>query len=286
MTPRVDPPLSVVILTFNEEKNLPVCLRSLDGLKAEIFVVDSGSTDRTLEIARAAKVVLAEHPFIDYGSQRNWAQQNLPIRTEWVLHLDADERLTPELVTEINQTMANPDPQVDGYLLRKRTFFMGRWMRHGGHYPAFHLRLFRKSKGSCENRKYDQHYLVDGRVSQLQNDYIDVVCSDLTTWSMRHVRWAGAEAAEIAEDVVGGHQIEAKLGGTAIEQKRWLRSRFYQRWPPFWRAFLYWFLRYFVRMGFLDGKEGMIFHFLQGYWFRFLVDSILYERSLESRTVR
>jgi glycosyltransferase involved in cell wall biosynthesis len=268
--------LSVVVLTYNEEANLPDCLASLAGLEAKVFIVDSGSTDRTLEIARQAGACVVQHPFEHYGAQRNWAQENLPLRTPWVLHLDADERLTPELVEEIRTVLGRAPAEVNGFLLRKRTIFMGRWMKHGGHYPAYHLRLFRVGRGRCEDRLYDQHFLVDGRVDQLRHDYIDVLTSDLQTWTMRHARWAGLEAIEM-QRAARHDQVRASPIGHAIERKRWLRVGVYGRAPLFARAFGYWLYRYVLRRGFLDGTEGLIFHFLQGFWYRFLIDARIYE---------
>jgi glycosyltransferase involved in cell wall biosynthesis len=264
--------LSVIILTYNERANLPACLESLKGLDGDVFVVDSGSTDGTVEIATAAGAKVVVHPFENYAAQRNWAQQTLPIRSEWLLHLDADERLTPELVTEINQMLHEPPQEIDGFLLRKRTYFMGRWIRHGGHYPSYHLRLFRKGQGLCEDRLYDQHFLVNGRLGRLKHDYLDVVTSDLSTWVLRHTRWAELEAREMMANPNGGNRIQPVLFGTPIERRRWLREGLYAHSPLFARAFLYWIYRYFVRLGFLDGKEGLIFHFLQGCWYRFLID--------------
>jgi glycosyltransferase involved in cell wall biosynthesis len=318
-----NPKLSVVVLTYNEEHNLPGCLESIHGLNAEVFVVDSGSTDSTRQIAEAAGAQVFEHPFENYAAQRNWAQQNLPIHTEWVLHLDADERLTPELVKEISSLMgagstergarssreqgtrsrehgagstepgaesANAEAQstkhgdeVNGFLLRKRTIFMGKWIKHGGHYPAYHLRLFRKDKGGCEDRLYDQHFVVEGKVERLQNDYLDILASDIGTWTTRHVRWADLEAREIVQGYQGGARVNPKFFGNPIERRRWLREGFYARWPLFLRPFLYFFYRYFLRLGFLDGKEGFIFHFLQGFWFRLLVDIKLEEIRAGSR---
>ncbi len=271
------PSLSVVILTFNEEANLPDCLASLSGLDCDVFIVDSGSTDRTLEIASREASAVLYHPFENYALQRNWAQQNLPIRSDWVLHLDADERLTPELVQEINSILKSPAPTIDGYLFRKRTIFMGRWIRHGGHYPSFHLRLFKAKKGFCEDRLYDQHFIVRGKTRALENDYEDVVSSNVLTWSTRHLRWASLEAREISGCVSSPDTVQAELLGNPIERRRWLRNDLYGRVPLFWRAFLYWIYRYFLRLGFLDGKEGLIFHFLQGCWFRFVVDSLILE---------
>ena len=299
--------LSIVILTHNEEANLPACLASVKLLKCKIFVVDSGSSDRTRDIATTAGARVIDHPFQNYAAQRNWAQQNLPISSEWILHLDADERLTPELVSEIREKLGRAGSreqgaksegqrsevggqrsatretksevqkqekltQIDGFLLRKRTFFMGRWIRHGGHYPSYHLRLFRKDKGRCEERLYDQHFVVNGRVEKLKNDYIDVLNPDLNTWTQRHLRWADLEAMEYRNGDNRNGQVHAAFFGNPIERRRWLRNDLYGRSPLFIRPFAYWLYRYFFRLGFLDGKEGFIFHFLQGFWFRLIVD--------------
>lgn len=273
--------LAVVILTFNEEKNLPDCLASLKGLDADIFVVDSGSTDATLQIAKAAGAHVAQHPFENYGAQRNWAIRTLPIRTPWELHLDADERLTPALVDEIRALLEAAPADIDGYMLRKRTIFMGRWIKHGGHYPSHHLRLFRRGKGRCEDRLYDQHFIVDGPITTLRNDYLDILTSDLATFTARHNRWSELEAREMmALDEPPGPtsgRVEGAARGHAIQRKRWQRESVYGRSPLFLRAFLYFGYRYFLRLGFLDGKEGLIFHFLQGCWFRFLVDARIHE---------
>ena len=272
------PPLSAIVLTYNEEVNLPACLESLSGLDCELFIVDSGSTDRTLEIARAGGAKIFEHPFENYAAQRNWAQQNLPLRAAWVLHLDADERLTPALIAEINSKLAEPAVAVNGFLLRKRTIFMGRWIRHGGHYPSYHLRLFRKDQGACEDRLYDQHFVIEGAVAALAGDYLDVVASSVHTWTLRHARWARLEAREMMSPPSEGRRVKSDPRGSPIERKRWLREGVYARAPLFVRPFLYWLYRYVLRLGFLDGIEGLIFHFLQGCWYRFLIDCEIREQ--------
>jgi len=270
---RPSPAVSVVILAHDEEANLPACLDSLRGLDCEVFLVDSGSTDRTVEIARRAGAAVVQHPFEHYGAQRNWAQRHLPLRSEWVLHLDADERLLPDLVTEINEALATAGPDTNGFLLRRRTVFMGRWIRHGGHYPSYQLRLYRWKHGHCEDRLYDQHFLVQGGVGRLRHDYVDTVTADVSVWSRRHLRWAELEAAETLAGGAAGRRVQPRMFGGAIERRRWLRERVFWRLPLFARAFAYWGYRYFVRLGFLDGVEGLIFHFLQGCWYRVLVDA-------------
>jgi glycosyltransferase involved in cell wall biosynthesis len=268
--------VSVIVLTYNEEANLPACLESLRGLTCAIFVVDSGSSDRTLEIAERYSAASTHHDFENYAVQRNWALDNLPIETPWVLNLDADERLTPELRQEIGNVLAQPPANVSGFLLRRRTIFMGRWIKHGGHYPCYHLRLFRAGRGRCESRRYDQHFVADGAVERLRHDYLDVVASSLVTWTLRHARWAAMEASELLSPQEGGTQVAPGLMGNPIQRRRWRRNA-YARGPLFMRALGYWGYRYFLRLGFMDGREGLVFHFLQGFWFRFLVDAMIYE---------
>jgi glycosyltransferase involved in cell wall biosynthesis len=272
--------LSAIVLTLNEERSLPDCLRSLSGLACEVFVVDSGSSDATAAIARAAGAQVVEHAFENYGRQRNWALENLPLTAEWILHLDADERLTPELAAEIAATLNSPQAGVEGYMLRRRTVFRGRWIRHGGHYPNYQLRLFRRGKGRCEDRRYDQHFIVKGTVGRLRHDFIDTAAGDLASWSRRHFRWAAAEAMEQRAAQSTGDRVAASLSRGPISRRRWLRDKLYARAPLFVRPAAYFFYRYILRLGFLDGREGFVFHCLQGFWYRFLVDAMLWEESL------
>jgi glycosyltransferase involved in cell wall biosynthesis len=276
-------PVTAIVLTYNEEKNLPACLDSLAAWVENLYVVDSGSTDRTVEIARAAGAVVVEHAFEHYGAQRNWAIDNLPIASPWTLHIDADERITPELRESITAALARSPQEVDGFLVSRRTMFMGTWIKHGGHYPAWHLRVMRTGSGRCEDRLYDQHFYVRGAVQKLQGDLIDTLTPDVATFTARHVRWAALEAAEHDAPPDATGRIRGRLGtDNAIEQRRWLRD-WYARWPLFVRPVVYFFYRYVVRLGFLDGRAGLVFHVLQGLWFRFLVDALILERRLRRK---
>ena len=273
--------LAVIVLTFNEQTNLPDCLSSIAPLNGKLLIVDSGSTDNTLAIARAAGAQILEHPFHGYGEQRNWALTNLPFDADWILNLDADERLTPELAAEIGAALNSSPDDIAGYMLRRRTVFRGQWIRHGGHYPNYQLRLFRRGKGMCEDRLYDQHFVVEGRVETLQNDYIDIAAGDLSSWSRRHFRWAAAEAEEQTRvHPQFAARVPASLSKGPIARRRWLRERLYGRTPLFVRPVAYFFYRYILRLGFLDGPQGFVFHCLQGFWYRFLVDAMLWEKRL------
>ena len=254
-------PVSVVILTFNSEATIGATLASLAGLTTDVHVVDSGSTDNTHDIVAASGAQLVHHPFVNYGSQRNWAIANLPLRHEWQLHLDADERLTPELKAEIATLVgANVDPAISGFYVPRLVHFHERPLRHGGMYPIYHMRLFRTGKGRCEDRKYDQHFFVDGGTRNLAHPMIDDIRLTLTEWTARHNRWADAEVDEILNP--GGDGVIQAGSGDPVAEKRRARG----------------FYRYVVKLGFLDGKEGLIFYVLQTLWFRFLIDAKLYER--------
>jgi glycosyltransferase involved in cell wall biosynthesis len=272
-------PITVIILTYNEENNIRACLESVKDWAQEIFVVDSFSTDKTEEIVKQYTPNFIQHSFENYSQQRNWALQNLPVQTEWVMNLDADHRATKELSDEIRSVFSKEIPaSVNGFLTSRRTVFMGKWIRYGGHYPTYHSILFRKNKGKCEERKYDQHFLVEGEVKKLKGDVIDVFTDSLSMFTLRHNKWSTLEAEEQYFGTLQNNEelIKADFGGNPIQKRRYLKNT-YDRFPLFVRPFIYFFIRYFLKLGFLDGRKGLIFHFLQGFWFRFLVDAKIYE---------
>lgn len=271
--------LSIILLTKNEEANLPAVLTSLRELNAEIFVVDSGSTDRTVAIAQQAGCQVFEHPFENQAQQLNWALQNLPIQTPWIMRLDADEHLTPELVEELKQVLPQTPDDITGYQLKRRVFFMGRWIRHGGYYPTWLLRIWRTGLGSCEQRNMDEHIVLSrGKIANLQYDIIDENQKGLSFWTDKHNRYADREVKDLLSVMsdTDDHLLQAGQFSQA-SRRRWVKTNLYARSPLFFRAFLYFLMRYTIGLGFLDGIEGLIFHFLQGFWYRFLVDAKLYE---------
>ena len=268
---------SVVILTFNSAESLPATLGSLTGLSDDVHVVDSGSVDDTIAIAERWGAKVISHPFESYGAQRNWAIGHVALRYEWQLHLDADERLTPELHAEIVRLAG--DVACDGFLLPRLVCFLGRTMRHGGMSPTWHMRLFRTGSGRCEEREYDQHFLCSGPVGALRGMMIDDVRMSIAEWTARHNRWADAEVRESLREkssTAGPNQVQGKIAGGKLERKRYLRN-VYNDAPLFVRPFGLWIYRYFLRAGFLDGVEGLIFWTLQTFWFRFLIDAKIYE---------
>jgi glycosyltransferase involved in cell wall biosynthesis len=270
-------PISVVVLTFNADETIGATLASVRDLSADIHVVDSGSTDATLAIAREAGATIHHHPFETYGAQRNWAIDTLEFAHPWQLHLDADERVSDGLAAELRALFAGDGPPISiaGYYVPRLVHFHGQPIRHGGMWPIHHMRLFRAGRGRCETRKYDQHFFVDGPAGKLAEPMIDDIRLSLAEWTARHNRWADAEVDEILAPAADG--IIKPGTGDPVAEKRLLRSR-YDRAPLFWRALGLFFYRYILKRGFLDGKWGLIFFVLQTFWFRFLVDAKLYER--------
>jgi len=275
-------PVSVIILTHNEEKNIKTCLDSISELVDEIFIVDSGSTDKTLSIVEVFTKNIYHHPFGNYSLQRNWAQEHLPIKTEWIFHIDADERCSPGLADALRDFFADDSrtSEFSGLLVRRKIKFLGRHIKYGGLYPTYHCRLYKKLLGRCEDRAYDQHFVVEGSLDTIPADLIEVTATSLESWTARHNRWAQMEAEYLLDKTQAETTttIAPDLLGSPIQRRRWFRVTILERTPLFLRSFIYFSFRYFLRGGFLDGKEGLIYHVLHGFWFRFYVDACIYER--------
>lgn len=265
-------PLTVVVLTHNEERNLEPCLRSVAGVAAKVFVVDSGSTDATVPLAQSLGAVVVTHPFETHARQWRWALDHLPFETVWVLGLDADQRLTPELRDEMSAWLAG-DPDASGGYVCRRQIFRGTWIKHGGYYPKYLLKLFRHDRVSVDvDDLVDHHFTVDGPTVRFANDIIEDNRNEaaIAAWTAKHNRYAVLQARQ---ELRGrGEPVGlAALFGSPDERVRWWKQA-WARLPLFVRPCLYVGYRYLLRLGFLDGKQGFIFHVLQGFWYRLLVD--------------
>jgi glycosyltransferase involved in cell wall biosynthesis len=287
-------PVNVVILTYNEERNLPACLESLAAWVSQIFVVDSFSTDRTVEIARECGANVVQHRFETHAKQWNWALQCLPLIEPWVLCLDADHRVTPRLASDIGDRLAEIERgtggDIAGFYVARRQVFRGKWIRRGGYYPKYLLKLVRKGHAKCDEEELlDFRFYVDGGTAMLRGDLIEENLKELeiSFWIAKHNRFARLQAIEEmhrAKDDVGWSAYPA-LFGTPDQRTLWLK-RLYYRMPLYVRPGLYFVYRYIFRLGFLDGKEGFIFHFLQALWYRILVDMNLEELGRSARESR
>ncbi len=269
------PSIAAIVLTKNEERDLPACLESLQGLVINVFVIDSGSTDRTIEIGRRFGAEILRHEFFNYATQFNWALANAQTQAEWILRIDADERLSAGLQKWLADRLPRLPEEVTGVSVPLRIRFLGRDIRWGDTYPVWLLRVFRRGCGRCEDTWMDEHIVLShGKIVKAEGDLIHEIPKSLAEWSRKHVWYAERECKEILEAA----SQNGKLHGQAAA-KRWLKQNVYYRSPLFLRAFAYWFYRYFLRLGFLDGRPGLIYHFLQAFWYRFLVDATLHELS-------
>ena len=265
-----------VILTFNEELHLARCIASLRGVATEVVVADCFSTDTTLEIARAHGARVIQREWVSHAAQFNWALTQLNVNTDWVLRIDADEILTPELVAEIQARLPAIEPEFDGIYWGRRMAFQGRLIRHGGVFPIRVLRLFRHGRGQCENRWMDEHIKVAGLTADFDGEMIDDNLSSLTWWTDKHNKYASREAVDLLNlqyHFMPHDSIASLRSGKQAGVKRWIKEVVYARLPGGFRAFAYFFYRYVIRLGFLDGQAGTAFHFLQGLWYRYLVDA-------------
>jgi glycosyltransferase involved in cell wall biosynthesis len=268
--------VSAIVLTFDEARNIDACLASLIGWTTDVFVVDSGSTDDTVAIARRHGATVATHPFETHAKQWRWALESLPLRTDWVLALDADQRVTPELRDAVVAAMADPSrADVRGYFVNRRQIFRGRWIRHGGYYPKYLLKLFRRDAVSIDDADLvDHHFVVEGPVATLAGDLIEDNKNEaaIFDWTAKHNRYAVLQARqEVAARTATVPIAFSAAWGHPDQRVRWLKQQ-WARLPLFVRPCLYVFYRYILRLGFLDGREGFIFHVLQGFWYRLLVD--------------
>lgn len=273
--------LSVIILTYNEELHIRRCLENVLPFAKKVFVVDCFSTDKTKEIALRLGAEVVEHAWPgNQAEQFNWALDNLPVSTEWVLRLDADEYLLPELVEELREKLPTLPEDVTGIIFNRRHIFMGQWMRRGI-YPVKLLRAFRYGKGMCEQRLMDEHIqLTEGRAVEFAHDFCDHNLNNLSWFCHKHVNYAIREAVDLLDielDLTGAAESDngKEISPQALAKR--MKKHKYARQPLFWRSFAYFCYRYFLKGACLDGKVGFIWTFLQGWWYRTLVDAKVFE---------
>jgi glycosyltransferase involved in cell wall biosynthesis len=273
--------LSVIILTYNEELHIARCIDNVKSVARYIFVVDSFSNDKTTEISKEQGAIVYQHKWENnHSRQFNWALDNLPIKTAWVLRMDADEYLTTELKEELQERLPTVPEGVSGVIFHRRYIFLGKWIRRGGCYPLDLLRLFRYGKANCEHRWMDEHMQVtEGETITFRHDFVDHNLNNISWWTNKHVGYAIREAVDLLDIEYNLFEDETHFSGHKGRQatrKRSLKAS-YAKQPLFLRSFAYFIYRYIFRMGFLDGQAGFLWHFLQGWWYRTLVDTKVLE---------
>jgi glycosyltransferase involved in cell wall biosynthesis len=278
-------PLSVLILTHNEDINIRQALSSVCGWADQVFVVDSFSTDRTLDIVREMGAEVVQNPWHGYAAQKNWALDHLPFRNEWVFLLDADELLSDELKQEIAGILADGGRGYDGFYVKWRLIFYGQWIKHCGWYPGWGLRFFKHRLGRFENRPVDEHLILNGKAGECENDIIHRDLHDMAYWIDKHIRYAKLNAlaySQVEKNEGADERIRPTLFGSQAQRRRFIKERVWRHLPA--RGVLYFLYLYVFRFGFLDGDKGLIFCMMHGIFEEFKVVMQWERRHLQKRT--
>jgi glycosyltransferase involved in cell wall biosynthesis len=273
----VPAPVSVIILTFNEQLNVGRALDSVVGWSDDVHIVDSGSTDGTLDICGSRGATIHRHPWEHWAAQRNWSLDNLPLAHEWVLFLDADEWLTDAVKQEMERILPALPREVAGLLMRRRLIFMGRWLRHGGQY-AWVLRLMKRRKARYIPAGASEYATVDGEVRRLRHDMVHEDLRGLDFMIAKHNR-----LSEIQADFeISGERVSGTAGNRFLESEARIgvREKWWSRLPLFVRALLHFIYRYVLRLMFLDGKPGLIYCVIHSFWYYFMIDAKIHEKRL------
>jgi glycosyltransferase involved in cell wall biosynthesis len=270
--------VSVLLLTHNEELNLPRCLNALRWCD-DIVIVDSGSTDNTVEIARECGAQVLKRPFDDFASQRNFGLDNAIWKYEWILHLDADEIITQEFERKLQEL--EPVEHIDAYLVPSKLIFFGKWLRHAGMYPTYQARL-----GRCRRLRFKQvghgqrEDVPNNNVAIFEEPYLHYSFSHgLRRWLERHVQYADAEAKEIYEQFSAKHfRWSDLMTRSAIERRRALKT-ISIRIPLALRPLVRFCYVFFIKKGFLDGTHGFLYALMLGVY-EGMTSILVYERAL------
>ena len=266
MTRSID--LTAVLLVYNEEINLPHALDNVQNFAREIVIVDSLSTDKSVDIAKDYGCRIYQRKFDNFSGQRNFALQQVHYDTEWIFILDADEILTDELKDEICQTLEKT--HFDAFFIKRRFFWMGQWIRRG-YYPTWLLRLGRVGTLVCDERPINEHLVcTTGKVGRLREDFIDHNRKSLSDWLDKHNRYSSLEAQVLLENRSSSEHY--RFFASQYERKRWISAKIWNQLPPLVRPFIYFFYRYFFCLGFLDGRKAFAYHFLHAFFYRVIID--------------
>ncbi len=274
--------ISTVILTYNEEKHIARCIKSALRFSEAIFLVDSFSTDQTVHIAESLGAKVFQNKWENnYAKQLNWGLENLPIQTEWVFRLDADEYLDDHLIEEIDQKLPSLEKGISGIIFERKMIFLNKLMTYGM-LQMYMLRLFRYRHGFCEERWMDEHIvLTQGKSVNFDGYFVDHNLNPLGWWVQKHNNYAIREAVDLLnleyQFIVPKSQEALQYELSAEAESKRNKKKKYANMPLFWRSFIYFVYRYFFKLGFVQGKEGFLWHFLQGWWYRTLVDAKIYE---------
>jgi glycosyltransferase involved in cell wall biosynthesis len=274
--------LVVVILTHNEALHIERCLDAVNSFASACYIIDSGSTDGTVELAGAKGATVLHRKWKNYADQFQWALDTIETDADWIMRLDADEVIEPDLAERIRSELPRLPADVVGINIDRKHIFMDRFIRHGGRFPLTLLRIFRRGHGRIEQRWMDEHILVEGgRTVHFAGGFADQNLNDLTFFTDKHNKYATREAIDVLNQRLGLFARDVELESDTVSRqaalKRWIKEKLYNRIPFTLSSLGYFLFRYIFQLGFLDGRAGLVYHFLQGYWYRFLVGAKLME---------
>lgn len=274
---RLNTEFSFIVLTYNEEMHLPRLLRSISGLDAPVFVLDSGSTDQTVAIAEKAGAEVLQHAFENHPKQWDFALNVFNIQSPWVICLDADQVVTPQLLEKLQKFRDIDHSDVNGIYFNRRNFFKGRWIKHGGYSPFYLLKMIRYGTGYSDlNENMDHRLIVSGKTLVWKDGVIleeNLKENEISFWIDKHNRYSTLLAHEEVERLqkIRSQTLNPRFWGSPDERTARLKQIWW-RLPRYVRPSIYFFYRMVIQLGILDGQTGIIFHFLQAFWFRLIVD--------------
>lgn len=265
--------ITAIILTKNEQINIKDCIESIKDTVKRIVVVDSFSSDDTVSIAQSLGAEVYQHPFENYARQYMYGVEVASADTMWTLRIDADERLTKESAEELKKLCnKHMDTDVAGIVLRFKKNFLGKDLYHGGVYPWKKMNCYKTKLGAIEDRKMDEHIVLSsGSVVEMKEDCLHFDFKTIEYWINKHNWYSSRETVDYFES------LEKKKSKDELDFKTWFKMNVYYKLPIGTRAHFYYIYRYYFKLGFLDGREGKIYAFLQAYWYRYLVDAKIYE---------
>ena len=267
--------LAAIVLTLNEEKHIERCITRLRGVTNKIYVIDAYSSDATVNIAQNFGATILQNEWKNHANLFNWALQNIDDDIDWVIRVDADEYLSDTLKKEIIKRLPKIDKEITGISVKRKIIFQGLLIKFGGLGAVECLRLIKKGHGYCESRFMDEHLVVDGKIEYFPGFIYDENLNSLSWWISKHNTYASKEAIEglnIEYKFLRRKNINKYSLTTNALIKRILKDHVYYKIPNKIRTALYYLVRNILLLGFLDSIRGSQFHFLQGFWYRMLVD--------------
>ncbi len=271
-------PITIIVLTKNEDLHLERLILNVNNIFNEIIILDSFSDDNTSLIAKKHSIKFVQNEFINFGAQRNYAINNIETLNDWIFFLDADETIDDSLITELIYIFSH-NIIYDGFYINRKFIFMKKWIRFGGYYPIYLLRLFKKSKAYCSGI-VNEHIEVSGNTKIIQRgNIVDENLNNFNFWINKHNKYSDLEAEEF---FIKKREISKFKFFNQVDTKKYIKLKYYNSMPLFLRPFIYFLYRYFLRFGFLDGYKGFIYHFCQGLIFWFFVDVKIFEKIIKN----